>query len=119
MVLSKSPEIKKRLSESLVLFHDALKTYGKQPDQLEAVTKLFIFALADYTEKQIVDAMVYYTKNYSDFPAPADIVQIIERGNKPPFEKVIYLNICKKDGEDRTREEWDYKRDYEKWNLKG
>ena len=62
---------------------------------MESVTKLFMFALADYPTEKIVEAMAYYVKNYTDFPAPADIVQIIERGNKPPFDRAVYTTISK------------------------
>ena len=113
------PQGKKRIGEAVILFHDALKTYGKQPEQMESVTKLFMFALADYPTQKIIDAMSYYVRNYTDFPAPADIVQIIERGNKPPLDRSVYVSISKKHPDQRTSEEWEYMRDYERFQLEG
>ena len=94
---------------------DALKTYGKEPEQLDSVKKLMHFALADYPWEKIREALAFYFRNNTDFPAPADIVQIIERGNKPPFDKAVYVNITKKRGDERTSEEWKYMREYERW----
>ena len=111
--MKSDPQGKKRIGEAIVMFFDALKTYGKQPAQLEAVTKLFLFALSEYPVDKIIDAMAFYVRNYTDFPAPADIVQIIERGNKPPFDRAVYVTISKKHPEDRTHDEWAYMRDYE------
>ena len=110
---------KARVAESLKILYNGLKVYGKEPEQLEDTTKLFMFALADYPVDKIVDGIAYYVRNYPEFPAPADIVQIIDRGNKPPFEKAVYVNVCKKIPEERTSAEWQYKRDYEAFMLKG
>lgn len=117
--MKSDPAGKKRVGEAIVLFHDALKTYGKQPEQMESVTKLFMFALADYPTEKIVEAMAYYVKNYTDFPAPADIVQIIERGNKPPFDRAVYTTISKKHPADRSSDEWAYMREYERFMIDG
>lgn len=113
------PAGKKRIGEAIVLFHDALKTYGKQPDQLESVVKLFHFALSDYPVEKIVEAMAYYVRNYTEFPAPADIVQIIERGNKPPFDRAVYTTMSKKHPADRSSDEWAYMRSYERFMIDG
>lgn len=101
------------------MFFDALKTYGKQPAQLDAVTKLFLFSLSDYPVDKIIDAMAFYVRNYTDFPAPANIVQIIERGNKPPLDRAVYVTISKKPPEARTSDEWSYMREYERFSIDG
>lgn len=110
---------KQRIGEALEMFHDSLKVYGRKPEQLESVTKLFMFALADYPVQKIVDAMAYYVRNFTEFPAPADIVQIIERGNKPPLDRAVYTSLSKKDPSHRNSEDWAYLRDYEKFHLYG
>jgi hypothetical protein len=117
--LKDDSEAKTRLNESLLMAFDALKTYGKEPEQLESVKKLMHFALADYTWEQISNALRYYFKNYTEFPAPADLVQIIERKNKPPFEKAVYVSISKKPAYERSSDEWAYMRAYEDWMLRG
>lgn len=108
-----------RLNEVILMAFDALKTYGKEPEQLDSVKKLMHFALADYNIQQVREAFAYYFKHNSEFPAPADIVQIIERGNKPPFDRSVYVTISKKQADQRTSAEWAYMRDYEDWNLNG
>ena len=117
--LRDDPESKTRLNEALLMAFDALKTYGKEPEQLDSVKKLMHFALADYPWPKIQAALAYYFKHNTEFPAPADIVQIIERGNKPPFDRAVYTSISKKHPADRSSEEWKYMRDYEDWNLNG
>lgn len=112
-------EGKARLNEVILMAFDALKTYGKEPEQLDSVKKLMHFALADYNIQQVREAFAYYFKHNSEFPAPADIVQIIERGNKPPFDRAVYVTISKKAADQRTSAEWAYMRDYEDWNLNG
>jgi len=108
-----------RLNETLLMTFDALKTYGKEPEQLDSVKKLFHFALADYSWDRIREAFAYYIKHNTEFPAPADIVQIIERGNKPPFDRAVYTSISKKHPAERTSDEWQYMREYERWMLEG
>lgn len=117
--LKDDAESKTRLNEALLMAFDALKTYGKEPEQLDSVKKLMHFALADYPWQKIQAALAYYFKHNSEFPAPADIVQIIERGNKPPFDKAVYTTISKKHPADRNSDEWAYMREYEAWILHG
>jgi hypothetical protein len=91
--LKDDPESKTRLNEALLMAFDALKTYGKEPEQLDSVKKLMHFALADYPWKKIQDALAFYFRHNTEFPAPADLVQIIERGNKPPFDRAVYTDV--------------------------
>ena len=116
--LKDDPESKTRLNEALLMAFDALKTYGKEPEQLDSVKKLMHFALADYPWKKIQDALAFYFRYNTEFPAPADIVQIIERGNKPPFDRAVYTTLSKKHPADRTSDEWAYMREYESF-MKG
>lgn len=101
------------------MFFDTLKVYGKTPDQMESVTKMFRFVLADYTYEQIRGALAYYAKHYTEMPTPADIATIIERGDKPPFDKAVYVAINKTDPCHRTSAEWAYMRDYERFMVEG
>lgn len=76
--------------------------------------------LADYPFDKIQKAFLFYLKTNSDLPAPADIVNVIERGGgKPPFDKTVYVSICKKHADERTSDEWQYKREYEEFILLG
>lgn len=115
--LRDDPNSKTRLNEALLMAFDALKTYGKEPEQLDSVKKLMHFALADYPWQKIQDALAFYFRHNTEFPAPADLVQIIERGNKPPFDRAVYTTLSKKHPADRTSDEWAYMREYEAFML--
>lgn len=97
----------------------SLKLYGKEPESLEATITMFQLVLADYRFEYIEKAFVFYLKNNSEMPAPADIATIIERGNKPPFERSVYISATRKQPEERTADEWAYIREYERFNHTG
>lgn len=86
---------------------------------MEATVATFNLVLADYEFSRIKDAFAFYLRSNTEMPAPADIANIIERGNKPPFDKAVYVSISKKSGEERTREEWQYMREYERFMVTG
>lgn len=120
-----NPQAKKKLTSFLLICYDALKVYGKEPEQLDNVNKLFQLILAEYEYPKIEEAFRYYLKYNNELPAPADIVSIIERGNKPPFERTVYLSLVKRKAADPyaynvlTREEEAYIKDYERWTVTG
>lgn len=98
---------------------DGLKLYGKQGASLENTMGLFQMVLGDYPMDKIRKAFAFYLRTGSEMPTPADIATIIERGNKPAFDKQVYGMICKKSGCDRTEAEWQYKREYESFMING
>jgi len=97
----------------------ALKVYGKQPEELAAVNAMFQLVLSDYPMADIRKAFAVYLKRHNDLPAPADVVQIIERDGKPPLERSVYIAISKKEPETRTTSDWAYMRDYERYAKTG
>lgn len=101
------------------MFYNSLKTYGKDRSQLKQLTTMFLWALADYPYSKIQNALRFYAKNYNEMPTPADIVSIIERNGKPPFDKTVYVGLRQKPKEDLLDEEWEYIREYEKWSISG
>lgn len=103
----------------LLVCYDGLKVYGKDPEQLDNLNKLFQLVLADYPIESIEAAMRFYMKHNTEMPAPADIANIIERGNKPPFDRSVYVSISKKHAEDRRPSDWEYMRDYERFMISG
>lgn len=117
--LMKDHEAKKALSVMLYQCFQTLKLYGKEPEALESCVAMFNMVLADYSYDEIKSAMQFYLKHNNEMPAPADIANIIERGNAPPFDKAVYVSISKKHGEDRTGSEWAYMRDYEQFMITG
>jgi hypothetical protein len=114
---------KAELSILLLQCYDALKVYGKEPEQLKSVNAMFQLVLADYPMDKIREAFIFYMRHYSEMPTPGDIAQIIMRGgNKPPFERSVYVRLSQKRKEfpeDMTREEWAYLNDYEKFVISG
>jgi len=84
--LSESKEAQLELCELIYDTYNACKSYGRQPETLKSYTKIFKITLEDYNILQIRDAFKHYWKTQSDFPAPADIVKIIE-SNKPKINR--------------------------------
>ena len=75
--------------------------------------------LAQFTMDQVRAAFGKWLETNSTFPAPADIVSLIRRGGKPPLEKSYYIAISKKPADQRTKDEWQYLRDYEEFLREG
>lgn len=80
---------------------------------------MFQFVLADYHYEKIQEAFKFYLSTSSELPAPADIVAIIKRGNKPPFDKAVYTALSKKKDYQRSFAEDQYVKDYENFLVNG
>lgn len=86
---------------------------------------MFNLVLADYPLQKIEEAFAFYLKSNNEMPAPADIANIIERGNKPPFERSVYLSLVRRKQADPyaynvlTAAEQAYIDDYERWAMTG
>lgn len=89
------------------------KLYGREPESLNAVTQIFHRLLGKFDSDKVLKAFETYITRENEFPTPADIVTTIKRNGKPPFTESRYIAICRKPGEDRSDEEWQYKKDYE------
>jgi hypothetical protein len=113
------PKAQEEMTLMLMQCFQSLKLYGKEPEQFEGVVAMFRMVLGDYPIDKIKDAFAFYLKRNSEMPAPADIANIIERGNKPPFERSLYVSLSKKDAAYRSRDEWAYMRDYERYLITG
>jgi hypothetical protein len=109
----------KKLSNLLAQCFDIFPLYGREPEAVQNIRAAFALTLADQPIDKIEAAFRYHLKHYREFPVPADILHIVLRGNKPPFDKAVYVNVSKKPGEDRTPEDWQYLREYERFILSG
>ena len=98
---------------------EALNLYGKKPESLKAVSKLFQQILGDHCVGDIQKAFDIWMKRESQFPTPADIYGLIERDGKPPLCKAMYVNIGKKDAYHRTSADWEYIKEYESYQRTG
>lgn len=112
-------ESKASLAMMIGSLFESQRVFGKEPEQVDALIGVFIMALADYPFPAIDKAMRLWVKRSAEMPTPFDIVNLIERDGKPPLERAVYVSISKKDGVDRTAEEWQYMRDYERYQLTG
>lgn len=103
----------------------ALKTYGKEPEQLESIIAMFNLVLADYPFEKIQGAFATYLKTNNEMPAPSDIANIIERKGKPPFERSVYLSLIRRKHADPyaygvlSIVEQQYIEDYERFIVSG
>lgn len=98
---------------------DGLKLYGKEPEQIENTVKLFRMVLADFPSDKIQSAFVTHLQRSSEMPTPSDIVQLINRGNKPAFDKAVYIRLEKKGYDARSRDEDEYMKEYEEFMIYG
>ena len=110
---------KQELGVLLSQFFDTMKLYGKEPEQLKSTAALFNFALADYPAENIRQAFAYHLQISTEMPTPADIVNIMRRGNKPPLDRSVYIRLSKKDPQDRDRADWAYINEYEEFMIHG
>lgn len=117
LCLRDDPAGRQGLSDALSQCFDALALWGKQPESLPNTIKTFYMVLEDCPTDKIIQAFKFYLRHNEDFPTPAAIYKIIQRGNKPDFDKQLYGAILKKSGSDRTPDEWQYKRDYERFQM--
>lgn len=110
---------KTKLVSILGYCFNTLKVYGREPEQMEAAAKMFSFVLAEYPIEKISEAFRFYFKHNKEMPTPADIVNIIERGNRPAFDKGVYTALSMKKDYQRSFAEDQYVHEYEKFNLTG
>lgn len=68
-----------------------MNVYGKEPEQLENIDKIFQMVLGDYKIEAIEKAFINYLKEKSEMPTPADIIKIIRKNVSKgySFEEVI------------------------------
>lgn len=119
MTLKDDAEGRKTLAVILSQCFDTMKLFGKEPEQMESAGALFKLVLSDFPIDKIGEAFAYHLGHSAEMPTPADIVNIIRRGNKPPFERAVYVSISKKEPWDRSRDEWAYMREYEEFQIHG
>jgi hypothetical protein len=115
----KDPEGQKQLANLLASCFDIFPLYGREPEAAANVVRAFRITLAEFEIEKIAQAFRFHLRTSKEFPLPADIANIIQRGNKPPFERSVYVSMTRKHPEDRTSEEWAYIREFEKFNLTG
>jgi hypothetical protein len=82
------------LAEAMGLMLDGQKQFGKKPEQLENIVKLFCWVLKPYSIELVMAGLSKYMAEHSDIPTPSDIVKIIDP--KPPEwrpDKAYYIRL--------------------------
>ena len=119
LTLQEDQEGVKILANLLAQDFDIFPVYGKEPEAADNLFKGFMQELGNYTIDKIQAAFKFHRGYANKLSTPGDIRQIIERGNRPPFEPSIYTNIGKKDYFARSTEEKQYMEDYQKFFITG
>src|SRR5574343_570256 len=63
-----------------------LDTYGRKPDQLTEISKLFVVMLKGYPLEKIKEGFMQHMKRSSRMPTPADIINLIDPPPPPPWK---------------------------------
>lgn len=113
LALHESEQSRDRLDELLGGCFALQKLYGREVANTGTVIALFQKILCQYPAEKVIRAFEIWLERSQEFPTPADIINLIKRNGRPPLSKERYIAISKKDGADRTREDWQYLRDYE------
>lgn len=113
LTLRQTHEGNGKLAAMLFEQFELLNVWGKSPDSLKTIARAFAEHLADYPLDKIMAAFKVHSSRNSTFPTPADILGLIRRKGKQPYDKAVYVNIAKKDYYDRTDEEHAYMQGYE------
>ncbi len=113
LALNESATSMDRLDELLAGCFALQKLYGREVANTGTVIGLFQSMLAKYPAEKVIRAFEIWLEKSQEFPTPADIIGLIKRNGNPPLSKEMFIAISKKDGEDRTPDDWQYLRDYD------
>lgn len=109
------------MSALLLFCFDTLDTFGKEPEQLENVDKLFQFTLQEFTIKEVKEAFQEYVKNNSVMPKPSDIVDIITGAKEKVWCSATFIDLRRRgrEGQYLTPEERQYCDDFVAAKVEG
>jgi len=119
LTLADSPEAQQNLALALFEGFSALNIYGKKAVDIESITRAFATVLADDDPDDVMVALGLWMRRENKFPTPADIAGLIERGGKPPFSESMFVEINKKDPENRTKADWQYIQEFKAYRNQG
>jgi hypothetical protein len=80
----KSQAEKEQLTDILGQCFNVLKTYGREPESLADMNKMFQMALENYPHHRIKEAFLEHVKSSNEMPTPADIIAIIDSRSVSP-----------------------------------
>lgn len=108
--LSENRQAQNKLDSLIAGCFALQRLYGKPPESatsMATITNMFHAMLGKYPAEQVTRAFELWMERGQQFPTPADIISLIKRKGKPPLKESDIIAIRKKDGENRTRDEWD------------
>ena len=100
MLLSQNSEDRKKLTRLVTMCFQSLKTYGKEPEQLESLVALFQMKLARFPYRKVRFGFDEYLETGEEMPTPASIIKIID----PPEPERVWCATAFIDIKRRKRE---------------
>jgi len=82
------------------------KLYGRDVANSGTIIDLFQRMMGKYPADKVIRAFEIWMERSQEFPTPADIISLIKRNGKPPLKESDIIAIRKKDGQDRTPDDW-------------
>lgn len=121
LLLKDDPDGRRLVASTVEEFYNSMNNYGKTPDQLISIQKLFLWALGGFDVKTVLNAFGKYLYRGTTMPTPADIIAIIDPP-APPKERLsgaVYVSLKKQivDNIFITPKEREYMAAYEKQEL--
>lgn len=120
--LSESSEFQDKVDSLLAGCFSLQKLYGRKAEsaeQVAAINAMFHSLLGKYPGEKVIRALETWLERSQEFPTPADIINLIRRNGRPPLKESDIIAIRKKDGQDRTSEEWGLLKDWENQQMQG
>jgi hypothetical protein len=95
------------------------KTYGKTAQDMDLMIEAYLQMLGDYSADLIIKAFKTEVQECDEIPTLARITSRIKRNGKPPLRESDIIAIRKKDGADRSRDDWQMLREWEAQQSEG
>jgi len=110
--LSDNPEGKLKLRNKFKELAAGQKMWGKSPDDVAGAVATIEARLGHLPAEVVSKAVDRHYGFSNEFPSPSDLIGWIRRRGRPPFERAIFVDISKKNYQDRTADEREYYNDY-------
>lgn len=119
LALSENVNAQNMLDEMIVACMTVQKLYGRDVGNTETVIRIYQKILGNYRGDKVIRAFEIWIERSQEFPTAADIVNLVKRNGKPPLKESDIITIRKKDGEDRTPDDWATLREWDKQQQEG
>lgn len=119
LLLRENANARREIDALLLACATSQKLYGREPEAFEASVQVIQRVLSGYPAEKAEKAVLTWLERSAEFPTPADLVGLIKRNGKPPLRESDIIAIRKKEGADRTREEWDALKEWDAQQSEG